>query len=397
MYRPSAGGPIAEKIPLGESKLLDIEILSILTDASEKTQQPFLGRVLALHSFFRSEGRRQAKDIECVVREKLVSQIEQILVQSNKTRAFDLLETIERILPKFDSRGMRINYRSKLDWLNKSNQFVHKNNGVEGYFQSNDQAMLETELYSQACSFEYPAMLLDQLATAMSIRLVDDILESRVQVEFVAPVIGRFLSRKRELGITFRFDEGSPPIWGNSNFLVINLKHVDLAMRKTVPLLLCKMIYAQHKVCRSGSLNIIVDEAHQILSEQSFRETESWKDYRLETFEEIIKEGRKFGVFLTISSQRPQDISQTITSQAQNFFIHRLLNEQDIKSIARAVSYIDKLAHESIPTLPTGTCIFSGTASQRPVKVNIKELPAERQPMSQTLSFAELMRRDESS
>lgn len=27
------------------------------------------------------------------------------------------------------------------------------------------------------------------------------------------------------------------------------------------------------------------------------RESETWKDYRLETFEEIIKEGRKFGVF----------------------------------------------------------------------------------------------------
>jgi hypothetical protein len=39
-----------------------------------------------------------------------------------------------------------------------------------------------------------------------------------------------------------------------------------------------------------------VDEAHNILSEKSDREAEQWKDYRLETFEEIIKEGRKFGV-----------------------------------------------------------------------------------------------------
>jgi hypothetical protein len=54
----------------------------------------------------------------------------------------------------------------------------------------------------------------------------------------------------------------------------------------------------------------------QIITRQSssFREAESWKDDRLETFEEIIKEGRKFGVFVTISSQRPNDISPTITS-----------------------------------------------------------------------------------
>jgi hypothetical protein len=41
------------------------------------------------------------------------------------------------------------------------------------------------------------------------------------------------------------------------------------------------------------SLSIIIDEAHNILSKTSFRESEDWKDYRLETFEEIIKEGRK--------------------------------------------------------------------------------------------------------
>jgi hypothetical protein len=47
----------------------------------------------------------------------------------------------------------------------------------------------------------------------------------------------------------------------------------------------------------------------------------------LETFEEIIKEGRKFGVFLTVASQRPSDISPTIISQLHNYFIHKLMNE----------------------------------------------------------------------
>ena len=77
-------------------------------------------------------------------------------------------------------------------------------------------------------------------------------------------------------------------------------------------------------------LNLIIDEAHNILSEESQRESEQWKDYRLETFEEIIKEGRKFGVFLTLASQRPVDISPTIISQLHNYFLHRLINEQDI-------------------------------------------------------------------
>jgi DNA helicase HerA-like ATPase len=163
-------------------------------------------------------------------------------------------------------------------------------------------------------------------------------------------------------------------------------------MRKTIPLLLAKSIYEEHKrVGGARTLNLIIDEAHNILSKESFRESESWKDYRLETFEEIIKEGRKFGVFVTIASQRPNDISHTITSQAHNYFIHRLINERDLQSIASAVSYIDKITEESIPTLPTGTCIFSGIAGQMPLKLAIRPLETQLQPRSATIMFADLV------
>ncbi len=96
-------------------------------------------------------------------------------------------------------------------------------------------------------------------------------------------------------------------------------------------------------------------------------------------------------MFVTISSQRPNDISHTITSQAHNYFIHRLINERDLQSIASAVSYIDRLTEETIPTLPTGTCIFSGMAGQMPLKLAIKPLPVALRPQSHTLRFEDLV------
>src|SRR6185312_14743675 len=168
------------------------------------------------------------------------------------------------------------------------------------------------------------------------------------------------------------FDLDNEGSFWEKNFVVVSLADVNLEMKKTLPLLLAKRLYTEQKKAGKGrSLNIVIDEAHNILSTASFREAESWKDYRLETFEEIIKEGRKFGVFVTIASQRPNDISPTITSQAHNYFIHRLLNERDLKAIASAVSYIDRVMEESILTPPTGTCIFSGIVSQMPLKINI--------------------------
>ena len=222
------------------------------------------------------------------------------------------------------------------------------------------------------------------------VQLIYDVLANRAQNEHIAPVINKLRSKQNDIRKVF-----NPAIQGDvfaSNVVVVNLNDVNLEMKKTIPLLLCRRIYQEHKTSFQGkTLNIVVDEAHNILSTESSRETESWKDYRLETFEEIIKEGRKFGVFVTIASQRPNDISPTITSQAHNYFIHRLINQKDLQSIASAVSYIDKLTEESIPTLPTGTCIFSGMAGQMPLKLNIKCLEHSLQPKSTTLRFASLL------
>lgn len=136
-------------------------------------------------------------------------------------------------------------------------------------------------------------------------------------------------------------------------------------------------------------MNIIIDEAHNILSTQSKRETESWKDYRLETYEEIIKEGRKFGVFLTISSQRPSDISPTIVSQLHNYLIHRLVNNRDVEMIEKAVAYLDKISIESLPILPVGACILSGQIADLPIVMQVSQLPLSVQPKSQTIKLSE--------
>lgn len=158
-----------------------------------------------------------------------------------------------------------------------------------------------------------------------------------------------------------------------------------------VPLIICKYFYERQRLNFNGSsLHIIIDEAHNILSTTSERESQTWKDYRLETFEEIIKEGRKFGTFLTISSQRPSDISETIISQLHNYFIHRLVNNEDIRAIGKAVAFIDNTSYEMISVLPQGACIFTGVASNFPVLVQVDLLPKQQQPQSSTINLTEL-------
>lgn len=307
---------------------------------------------------------------------------------SDKIRADLLLDYLRQVLPETNADGQVIELSEDLEWHNNQSEFRIR--GQQVYLRSTPNKIIETIAYNTVNLLELAEDNIKNLITFCYIQLISDVLANRAQNEHIAPAINKLKSKQSD--IRKIFDPAPNANLFTSNVLVFALSDINLDMKKTVPLLIAKKIYEDHKRNNGArSLNIVIDEDHNILSRESFRESESWKDYRLETFEEIIKEGRKFGVFVTISSQRPNDISHTITSQAHNYFIHRLINQKDLQSIANAVSYIDKLAEESIPTLPTGTCIFSGLAGQMPLKLAVKPLDDLLRPKSETAKFVDLV------
>jgi uncharacterized protein len=372
-----------DRIPLNEAALLDPEVLPILADATEKTQRPFLKRALLFYTRVFEDADDEA---ETHIKNILRKCAEDVLQMSDGVRAALLIDYFEQILPAVNSDGEIVNVSADIEWHGQQSQFRLRNeNNV--FLKSNPNRIPDTVLYQHVDCYKLEESLLARLITFLYIQLTYDVLANRSQNDHIAPVINRLKAKKDDIDKLFDLD-GGENFW-ESNVVVVDLARVNISMKKTLPLLLAKRLYDDHKTLGPDrSLTIIVDEAHNILSTESFREAESWKDYRLETFEEIIKEGRKFGVFVTIASQRPNDISPTITSQAHNYFIHRLINDGDLKTIASAVSYIDRVMQDSIPTLPTGTCIFSGVATQMPLKINVWELEEHRQPKSETRKFS---------
>jgi len=386
VYSLSTRGAGADKLPMQEDDLLNIEVISILADATEKTQKPFLSRAVR---FYKKVMNANGGDPEGYVKQILRNRVKDVLQMSDKVRVFLLLDYFGEILPSEDANGDPVDIASDLTWHNNSNE-LYIGPAVSGNFLAqNPGRITDTYLYKYIDTFTLDDSFLSRFIVFLYLQLIHDVLANRAQNEHVVHVINRLKAKKGDIDKIF--DLGSDASFWQGNFVVVSLADVNLGMRKTLPLLLAKKVYSEQKETGQGrSLNIVIDEAHNILSTGSVREAESWKDYRLETFEEIIKEGRKFGVFVTISSQRPNDISPTITSQAHNYFIHRLLNERDLKAVASAVSYIDRVTEESIPTLPTGTCIFSGTASQMPLKINVKFL-GDARPRSDTRKFSDIV------
>lgn len=374
VYNLSTQTKNGDKIPIPAEMLLEHEMLSILSDATDKTQKPFLKRVLSLH-----DAVYKADNPLCYFQRILKKSIEDIFLSSDKLKADTVIDLYRQLFDEEDivSDVMFHNGKDQKKWI-----FVDGS----GYIDNNN-LIPRMHIYQCAKSFELPSDLLDNFLKFCYLKLIDEIISNRSEHSHVSPVINRLISIKNDIKKIFN-TSGEKKFWEDSNFIVINLNMVNLTMKKMLPLLLSKWAYNNKKQeDKKSSLSFIIDEAHNILSSTSNRESESWKDYRLETFEEIIKEGRKFGVFVTISSQRPNDISPTIISQAHNYFIHRLINQNDLHAIQKAVSYIDKVSEESIPTLPRGTCIFSGVISQMPLKLRVTELDNKHKPKSNTLSF----------
>jgi DNA helicase HerA-like ATPase len=97
----------------------------------------------------------------------------------------------------------------------------------------------------------------------------------------------------------------------------------------------------------------------------------------------IAKEGRKYGVFLGLVTQRPAEIDPTIISQCSTFFVMRLANDRDQQLIRSAVSDAAANLLSFIPSLGTREVFTFGSGVAMPTRMRFKELPPEQRPNSE--------------
>jgi hypothetical protein len=106
-----------------------------------------------------------------------------------------------------------------------------------------------------------------------------------------------------------------------------------------------------------------------------------------QVFERIACEGRKFGLGLVLSSQRPSELSQTVLSQCNSFLLHRISNDRDQELVHRLVPDNLRGLLRELPSLPSQNAILLGWASELPVLVKMNDLPKSQQPRSDDPDF----------
>lgn len=180
--------------------------------------------------------------------------------------------------------------------------------------------------------------------------------------------------------------QGSTTNSKNAGVKVIDFSEVPSDVLPLVIGLVARIIFTvqqwtvtekRHPIC------LLCDEAHLYIPERTNQDAAA--ELGLKNFERIAKEGRKYGVSLTVISQRPAEVNRTVLSQCNNFIALRLSNAEDQAVIKKLLP--DNLAGltDVLPILDIGEALIVGDASLLPTRVLIDKPIIK--PQSATIQF----------
>ena len=174
---------------------------------------------------------------------------------------------------------------------------------------------------------------------------------------------------------------------------IIDLSLLPSEILFVIVSVLTRIIFEAHQRYRrkNGKVlptTLVVEEAHNFIKRYD-SDTDEITANKLccQSFEKIAKEGRKFGLGLLISSQRPSELSQTVLSQCNTFILHRIVNDRDQEMVKKLVpDNLGSILNE-LPILPTKKAIILGWAAPIPLIVEMNTLEKKDCPRSKDPEF----------
>lgn len=166
------------------------------------------------------------------------------------------------------------------------------------------------------------------------------------------------------------------------SLLPVEVVHIITAVMARITLEVLQRYRREHRGETLPTV-LVMEEAHTFI--KRYRDdAENADAFSMCTrvFEKIAREGRKFGLGLVLSSQRPSELSPTVLSQCNSFLLHRLSNDRDQDMVSRLVPDNLRALLRELPSLPAQNAILLGWASELPVMVRMNHLPSNFRPRS---------------
>lgn len=173
---------------------------------------------------------------------------------------------------------------------------------------------------------------------------------------------------------------------GKAQIINFNINYIDDRLAKTITKIYSKLLFDYSKENEKRNripFHIVLEEAHRYVQNDNDVDVLGYN-----IFERITKEGRKYGVLLTLISQRPSELSETSLSQCANFLIFKMLHPIDVEYIKRMIPNITNNIVSRLRILQPGICIGFGSAFKIPTLIKVKmPNPA---PSSESLDVSDM-------
>ena len=182
------------------------------------------------------------------------------------------------------------------------------------------------------------------------------------------------------LGHLFRVPVDGKPI------TIIELASLPTEVVSAVVSVLCRMTF-DFALWSNGAIpiHLVCEEAHRYMPQDTSLGFEPAK----RALSRIAKEGRKYGVSLSVVSQRAAELDSTILSQCSTVFAMRMTNERDQEIVKAAVYDAATSLLEFLPSMGEREAIAFGEGIALPGRIRFDRLPDDALPRSNTARFSE--------
>lgn len=372
---------------------LDLSEWELLLQASERTQVPILRMALGLATLFGGAADLQLNNIRNHILAKCITQIlsDETPPGAKETRIIGILQRFRTAQINQNTIGgfIAVNFGNMAANLPGAFTYLVGADGQSGFtidgfklpdysnapfdFEVLGEAIDLALLYEEAHGNRQIRDYCSQMVTRYKALLErEDYAFLRHAAAGAAKDPGPFLARLLGLGA----QQGGHA--KASQIVIIDMNAVEDEVVELVSAVVARMIFRLLRRADPRSrfpVHLLLEEAHRYISSTPSR-------YALDAgrvFERIAKEGRKYGLFLMVASQRPSELSKTVLSQCSNFVVHRIQNPDDLSQIRQMSPSISEGVLRRLPTLPKQHALVFGNSVNLPTTFKVRSarpLPA---------------------
>lgn len=346
---------------------------AVLLHASEKTQIPILKRAIDIARIFfdpkNSDNNMKNHILACTVL-GILNSSDTSPSKSDKIKAVLTTFKTEEISLDTDISGKKLRTFIEVDY----GKFKDEENAITFFEKfickdivkeepARNIVVYDMQEFSEAVSF---ATLYEGSISSQRIQEYTATLLTRLQ-SIQEGIQGTLLTKTEFTSVDDYIDN----LLGKNQVVDLDISNLDDAAAEVVTKVLAKLLldYLRKRSNKADMpINFLIEEAHRFVKNDN-----SYGAIGYNIFERIAKEGRKYGLLMGISSQRPSELSKTVVSQCSNFVIHRVQNPDDLQYISKMVPYVNQTIIERLTYLQTGNALVFGTAINLPTLTKFEQ------------------------